>query len=100
MWFFFFSYGLLVTKHLKLSIRLDTDETPSICVYVSFFFFFLELCFYGFMSHQWVPCTIHETHKPLFFNNFFIKNGSNGTIYKFKNYFTTIFSIFNKINGI
>ena len=52
------------------------------------------------MSHQWVLCTIHETHKPLFFNNFFIKNGSNGTIYKFKNYFTTIFSIFNKINGI
>ena len=32
-----------------------------------------------------------------FFINFFIKNGSYGTIYTFKNYFTTIFlvSVFN-----
>ena len=39
-----------------------------------------------------------------FFNNFFIKNESHGTIYIFKNYFTTVFfsfqfqlSIFNCI---
>ena len=35
-----------------------------------------------------------------FFNNFFIKNGSHGTIHTFKNYFTTTFSVsifnFNK----
>ena len=36
------------------------------------------------------------------FNNFFIKNRSHGTIHTFKNYFATVFSIFNfsKINFI
>ena len=29
------------------------------------------------------------------FNNFFIKNGSHGTIYTFKNYFATVFSVFS-----
>ena len=29
------------------------------------------------------------------FSNFFIKNGSHDTIYTFKNYFTTVFSIFS-----
>ena len=29
------------------------------------------------------------------FSNFFIKNGSHGTIYIFKNYFTTVFLVFN-----
>ena len=30
-----------------------------------------------------------------FFNNFFIKNGSHGTIYTFKNYFATVFFSFS-----
>ena len=30
-----------------------------------------------------------------FFINFFIKNGSHGTIYTFKNYFTTVMSVIN-----
>ena len=36
------------------------------------------------------------------FNNFFIKNGSHNTIHIFKNYFVTVFLIFNfsKINSI
>ena len=34
------------------------------------------------------------------FINFFIKNGSHGTIHIFKNYFTTVFSVFSKINCI
>ena len=31
----------------------------------------------------------------LFFNKIFIKNGSYGTIYIFKNYFSIIFLVFN-----
>ena len=31
----------------------------------------------------------------LLFSNFFIKNRSHDTIYTFKNYFTTVFSVFN-----
>ena len=60
-----------------------------------FLLFFWSVFFCGFMSHQWVSCTVHETHKPLFFINFFIKNRSHDTIYIFKNYFVTVFSIFN-----
>ena len=37
-----------------------------------------------------------------FFSNFFIKNGFHNTIYTFKNYFATVFSVsifsFNKNN--
>ena len=35
-----------------------------------------------------------------FFSNFFIKNESRGTIHLFKNYFATVFSVFNKISYI
>ena len=34
-----------------------------------------------------------------FFNNFFIKNGCRDTIHTFKNYFTTVFSVFNFRNN-
>ena len=34
------------------------------------------------------------------FNNFFIKNGSHGTIHTFKNYFATMFSVSTKISSI
>ena len=35
-----------------------------------------------------------------FFNNFFIKNGSHGTIYTFKNYFVTLFFSFSVFSCI
>ena len=38
-------------------------------------------------------CTVHRPKISLF-NNFFIKNGSYGTIHTFKNYFTTVFFSF------
>ena len=49
----------------------------------------------GSVSSTWDPQT-------LFFSNFFIKNGSYGTIYIFKNYFITLFSVFSfsKISSI
>ena len=52
----------------------------------SFFFFFK-------------PLQVPQTS---LFNHFFIKNWSHGTIHTFKNYFTTVFSVFSfsKINSI
>ena len=46
-------------------------------------------------------CTVHGPTNFIFYQ-FFIKNGSHGTIYTFKNYFTTVFSVFsfNKISSI
>ena len=75
---------------------------------------------------QWVPCTVHgrgpttsltskiftgiclsvgpvhcsQDSQTSFFNKIFIKNGSHGTIYTFKNYFVIVFSVFNKISSI
>ena len=41
--------------------------------------------------------SVHCSRDPQisFFNNFFIKNGSYGTIHIFKNYFAIVFSVFN-----
>ena len=45
---------------------------------------------------------VHYSQDPqiALFSNFFIKNRSHGTIHTFKNYFTTVFSVFNKISCI
>ena len=111
---------------MKFSTRLDCVFGAAICVFAfSFLFYFIEkhvshgilfvsgsraLCtrsttsltkkIFTKMCCQWVSCTIYGTHKPLFFNKIFIKNGCYDTIHTFKNYFTTVFSIFNKISGI
>ena len=45
---------------------------------------------------QWTvyPCTVYGSTNSIF-SNFFIKNGSHDTIHIFKNYFGTMFSVFN-----
>ena len=45
---------------------------------------------------------MHSSRDPQtsFSSNFFIKNGSHSTIHTFKNYFVTVFSVFNKISDI
>ena len=45
-------------------------------------------------------CSVGPVHcswdlQTYFFNNFFIKNGSYGTIHIFKNYFVIVFSVFS-----
>ena len=78
-------------------------------VFFFFFFFFARVCeTYGYcsctvaakfdFSHSFQPI---RAHRALFmdqqislFNNFFIKNGSHGTIHIFKNYFSTVFLSF------
>ena len=63
------------------------------------FFFFL---FFSFQP-QWLTRSsvnsafMHcsQISPTPFFINFFIKNGSHSTIHTFKNYFATVFSVFN-----
>ena len=45
-------------------------------------------------ARLWVPCTVHGICK-YEFQQIFLKTGSHGTIHTFKNYFATVFSIFN-----
>ena len=56
-----------------------------------FLFFFFWKC---------VPVHYSRDPQTSFFNKTFIKNGSHDTIHTFKNYFVTVFSVFNKISGI
>ena len=69
---------------------------------VHFFFFFLEkhfMCIVGPVLEEKVKlCFSNETWKYFIKKNF--KIGFHSTIYIFKNYFITMFSIFNKISGI
>ena len=72
--------------------------TLGVCVFRLFFFLAAQFDFsITFQPHKWVPCTIHRIYKPYFLANFFIKNGSQDTIYTFKNYFIIVFSVFSCI---
>ena len=84
---------LLKSANETLSTRLGTDDIGSVCARLSTFnLFFLRRVFDAFLVGPvyclWDPQTS-------FFNKIFIKNGSHDTIYIFKNYFATIFSIFS-----
>ena len=84
------------------------------CIFLFFIFFwhaFKEIVWLLFMHCSWIVAalfdlsTIFSTSvSPVnstrdsqisLFSNFFIKIGSHGTIHKFKNYFTTVFLVFN-----
>ena len=61
---------------------------------LSLFFFPATVVDFSPMNSALVHCS--RDLQTLLFSNFFIKNESYGIIHIFKNYFATIFSIFNK----
>ena len=75
----------------------------SVCVFQahSFLFFYPAVVVDQVFHEQCIRALFMDPQTSLF-SNFFIKNGSHGTIYTFKNYFTTVFSVFSfsKINSI
>ena len=72
---------------------LDMDENQ---LFAFLFFFFLEKSSISEIMHFSVD-PVHCSRDPQisFFNKIFIKNRSYDTIHTFKNYFATIFLIFN-----
>ena len=46
-----------------------------------------------FVNYEQCICVLFTVPQIIFFSNFFIKNGSQNTIYTFKNYFATVFSV-------
>ena len=78
-------------------------------LHFSFFFFFLWACVSGVKRYcsslLWTVaatfdpeqciCALFMDPQTSLFSNFFIKNGSHGTIHTFKNYFATMFSVFS-----
>ena len=62
----------------------------------SVFFFFFFSCTWTVKSHDF---TVYETKKILFMHYLYTVHRSHNTIYIFKNYFATIFSVFNFSNN-
>ena len=82
-----------------LSVRLDSAEKhyPASAFY---FILFLEARFSKANALPVDPVHCLQDPQTSFFIKTFIKNVSHDTIHIFKNYFTTVFSVFSKINGI
>ena len=76
---------------------MDTEFGAFTSVFSFFFFFFFSKRACGYYEFSVGPVYYLRDPKTSLFNNFFIKNGSHSTTYTFKNYFVTIFSIFNNI---
>ena len=82
--FFFFFFGTCFRRQISLLQLLFMNSSHIIWL------------FNHISAHQWVPCTIHWTHKPYFSAIFLLKMSSHGTIHILKNYFATVFSVFSK----
>ena len=62
--------------------------------FFSFFFFPVTTFDYFLVNSAHVHCS--RVPQTSLFSHFFIKNWSHSTIYTFKNYFVTVFSVFSK----
>ena len=67
-----------------------------VCVSMFSLLFFFLVAVMDFSSMNSAPVHCSRDLKNSLFSNFFIKNGSHGTIYTFKNYFAIVFSVFSK----
>ena len=95
-------YLLLISNaafcSLKCSDRLDPNY---FCVHVFwatffsffFFFFFGSAAIIDFVNCEQYIHALFTVPQITLFSKFFIKNGSHSTIYIFKNYFATVFSV-------
>ena len=66
----------------------------------SFSFFLFSAVVVNFSLVNSIPVHYLRDQQTPLFSNFLIKNESRGTIHTFKNYFATMFSVFNKISYI
>ena len=88
-------------RGLKVNIRHLVPIWIQLILRLCFrFFFFWEARFRHEKMGPVGPLHCSQNPQISFFNKIFIKNGSYGTIYTFKNYFATMFSVLIKISGI
>ena len=98
---------------IQLLLRLRLIFTFRSFFLFFFLFFFFVFTRFGVMRLLFMHCSLNSSCKCwlfhseqciralfmdpqiLLFSNFFIKNGSHGTIHTFKNYFVTVFSVFS-----
>ena len=86
--FFFFFFFFCCSTHFRGQISLFMLLfINSSHIYLTFYLLFITLV---------DPVYCLRNSQTSLFSNFFIKNRSHNAIHKFKNYFTTVFSIFSK----
>ena len=87
--------------YIVLSMCLDCTFARPRFFFLRFFFFFFSPSRSCWPSLLWavLTCTVHGPINYIF-SNFSIKNVSHSTIYTFKNYFATVFSVSVKISSI
>ena len=104
---------VIIGSHLNLTLSMRSSRNYSI-LHLRFWLFFLFFFFINWEARQHKPTTLLITKFALFsrsvycswdsqtsfFNKFFIKYESHRTIHTFKNYFSTVLSVFSKINCI
>ena len=90
-----FSFELPIVHLVPIWLLMKRPPSTPASAFLFFFFFFLRehvyvaLCFFSGYGALFTGFTI------FFFDKTFIKNRSHDTIHTFKNYFVTIFSVFN-----
>ena len=92
-------------RTLEVEVQFGSASTVVFYVFMRFQFFFFFLLQPHLLTKSVVNrASVHCLWDPqiTLFSNFFIKNGSHDIIYTFKNYFVTVFSVFNfsKISSI
>ena len=77
-----------------MTVCFELKPTSTFLLHIFLFFFFFpspQLLTLSTVNSAYVYCS--RSYKLHFLATFFIKNGSHNTIYTFKNYFATVFSI-------
>ena len=84
----------LVSVWIHVHVHVFSSSAFSAFFFLIFFIFVLAVVVDQF-SHEQCTRILFMDPQISLFNNFFIKNWSHSTIHTFKNYFATIFSVFN-----
>ena len=85
-------YSLSVQIKWPIGSKLFLRPHFLSCVFL-FFFFFGSAAIVDFVNGEQCIRALFTVPQITLFSHFFIKNGSHSTIYIFKNYFATVFSV-------
>ena len=90
-----FYYATKICECIRLPVcdRLVCTSTFSSPRFPLLFFFFFQPAIVDFVNCERCIYILFTVPQITLFSNFFIKNGSHNTIYTFKNYFATMFSV-------
>ena len=81
-------------KNFNITWSFGLQWNPRLHFFSTFSsFFFSKPAIVDFVNCEQCICVLFMVPQITLFSNFFIKNGSHNTIYTFKNYFATVFSV-------